>query len=217
MTVHRLSLSLSNAYLVDGDEPVLVDTGSPDEFERLSRTLGEHDVAVEHLSLIVLTHGHADHAGTASRLSTDYGIPIAAHPREESLLQAGEATYYPQNIEARLIQRFLPKRFDAVDYDIELHDGYDLSSHGIPAEVLETPGHTAGSVSVLLEDGQALVGDLLMGGYFGGVVWPTHAREHYFADDPETLPGSQRRVREAGATTIHVGHGGPLSAAELPL
>jgi glyoxylase-like metal-dependent hydrolase (beta-lactamase superfamily II) len=67
MTVHRLSLSLSNAYLVDDDEPVLIDTGSPDEFKRLSRTLGEHDVAIEDLSLIVLTHGHADHAGTASR------------------------------------------------------------------------------------------------------------------------------------------------------
>jgi glyoxylase-like metal-dependent hydrolase (beta-lactamase superfamily II) len=217
MTVHRLSLSLSNAYLVDDDEPVLIDTGSPDEFKRLSRTLGEHDVAIEDLSLIVLTHGHADHAGTASRLGTDYDIPIAAHPRDDPLLQAGEATYHPQNIEARLIKRFLPKRFDSVEYDIELHDGYDLSYHGIAAEVLETPGHTAGSISVVLEDKQAIVGDLLMGGYFGGAIWPTHAREHYFADAPEHLPESQQRLRETGATTVYVGHGGPLSAAELPL
>jgi glyoxylase-like metal-dependent hydrolase (beta-lactamase superfamily II) len=217
MTVHRLGLSLSNAYLVDSDEPVLVDTGSPDEFERLSQAIREHDVAIEDLSLVVLTHGHADHAGTASRLSTDYDIPVAAHPRDDPLLQAGEATYHPQNIEAGLIQRFLPNRFDSVDYDIELHDGYDLSSHGIPAEVLETPGHTAGSISVLLEDKQAIVGDLVMGGYFGGAIWPTHAREHYFADAPDRLPESQQRLREAGATTIHVGHGGPLSAAELPV
>jgi glyoxylase-like metal-dependent hydrolase (beta-lactamase superfamily II) len=195
----------------------LVDTGSPGEVERLARTLGDHDVAVEDLGLVVLTHGHADHAGTAARLRTDYDVPIAAHPRDDPLLQAGKATYRPQSIEARLVQRFLPTRFDAVDYDIELHDGYDLSAHGIAAEVLATPGHTAGSVSVLLEDGQAIVGDLLMGGYFGGAVRPTHARKHYFAENPEQLPESQRRVLGAGATTIHVGHGGPLSATELPL
>jgi hypothetical protein len=56
-----------------------------------------------------------------------------------------------------------------------------------------------------------------MGGYFGGAIWPTHAREHYFADAPEHLPESQQRLRETGATTVYVGHGGPLSAAELPL
>lgn len=83
--------------------------------------------------------------------------------------------------------------------------------------MLETPGHTAGSISVVLEDKQAIVGDLLMGGYFGGAIWPTHAREHYFADAPEHLPESQQRLRETGATTVYVGHGGPLSAAELPL
>jgi glyoxylase-like metal-dependent hydrolase (beta-lactamase superfamily II) len=217
VTVHRLPLSLSHAYLVVGDEPVLVDTGSPGELNRLSSTLGKHEVAIDDLSLVVLTHGHADHAGSAARLSAEYGIPIAAHPRDSPLLRAGEATYLPQNVEARLIRRFLPKRFDPVAFDIDLYDGYDLSQHGIAGAVTETPGHTAGSISVLLEDGQAIVGDLLMGGYFGGKVWPTHARRHYFGDDPEALAASQQRVRAAEANTLHVGHGGPVSVSALPL
>lgn len=214
-TVHRLDLPLSNAYLVVGDRPILVDTGSPGDFDRIQRSLGEHGVTLDDLALVALTHGHADHAGTAARLAVEYSVPIAAHPADGSLLAAGEARYRPQNVEARLIRRFLPTAFDPVDSDVELADGFDLTPYGVDGRVIETPGHTAGSVSVILTTGTAIVGDLLMGGYLGGAIWPTRPRNHYFADDPASLPASRMRVLDAGVEVLYVGHGGPLLTASI--
>jgi hypothetical protein len=58
-----LRLSISNAYLLLGDRPVLVDTGRPGVEQRLLDSLDQHSIAPAGLALVVLTHGHTDHAG----------------------------------------------------------------------------------------------------------------------------------------------------------
>jgi glyoxylase-like metal-dependent hydrolase (beta-lactamase superfamily II) len=42
----------------------------------------------------------------------------------------------------------------------------DMKAFGVDGKVVCTPGHTAGSISVVLSTGEAIVGDLLMGGMF---------------------------------------------------
>src|ERR1700739_4036664 len=71
MTVRvvQLPLSISNAYLLLGDRPVLVDAGRPGEEEKLLHSLHEHGIAPSDLSLVVLTHGHTDHAGSVNAVS----------------------------------------------------------------------------------------------------------------------------------------------------
>lgn len=58
-----IPLSVSNAYLIRGDRPVLVDAGSPGDEGRLVAALHQHGVNPVDLSLVVLTHGHTDHTG----------------------------------------------------------------------------------------------------------------------------------------------------------
>jgi glyoxylase-like metal-dependent hydrolase (beta-lactamase superfamily II) len=55
--VVAVPLSISNAYLLLGDRPVLVDTGVPGEEARLAGALRAHGVAPQDLALIALTHG----------------------------------------------------------------------------------------------------------------------------------------------------------------
>jgi glyoxylase-like metal-dependent hydrolase (beta-lactamase superfamily II) len=81
--------------------------------------------------------------------------------------------------------------------------------------VLGTPGHTAGSVSVLTAAGEAIVGDLLMGGFAGGKLLPHHPTLHYFAEDLPTLRASVRRLLGHAPRRIFVGHGGPLRAGAV--
>jgi hydroxyacylglutathione hydrolase len=58
-----IRLSISNAFLVRGERPVLIDTGCPGDTDTLLRALAKEGVAVRDLSLILHTHGHRDHAG----------------------------------------------------------------------------------------------------------------------------------------------------------
>jgi hydroxyacylglutathione hydrolase len=61
-----LPLSISNAYLLLGDRPVLVDAGKPGEEEKLLDSLHQHGIAPSDLALVVLTHGHTDHTGAVN-------------------------------------------------------------------------------------------------------------------------------------------------------
>jgi glyoxylase-like metal-dependent hydrolase (beta-lactamase superfamily II) len=76
--------------------------------------------------------------------------------------------------------------------------------------VVFTPGHTPGSISVLTQANEMIVGDLLMGGYLGGWFLPTRPGLHYFADDLDRLQVSVHRLLELAPRLVHPGHGGPL-------
>ena len=64
-----LPLSISNAYVLLGDRPVLVDAGKPGEEEKLLDLLHQLGIAPSDLSLVVLTHGHTDHAGSVNAVA----------------------------------------------------------------------------------------------------------------------------------------------------
>jgi hydroxyacylglutathione hydrolase len=207
-----LRLSLSNAYLIQGSRAILVDSGSPGEERAIARALGRAGVALSDLALIVQTHGHSDHAGSTRALAALSGAPVAAHPAELARLRSGRnGTIVTTRWRGDLIRPFVDRRFDPVDPEVLLDEGFDLRPYGVEGQVIATPGHTGGSISILLGSGEAIVGDLLMGGHMGGVVQPTLPRLHYFADDRAALMGSLRRVAAVAPSRLYLGHGGPIA------
>ena len=78
-----------------------------------------------------------------------------------------------------------------------------------------TPGHTKGSISVLLSSGEAIVGDLLMGGWLGGMFRSGQPGYPYYADDLGQIRASVKTLLDLGATKFFVGHGGPLEAGRV--
>jgi glyoxylase-like metal-dependent hydrolase (beta-lactamase superfamily II) len=117
----------------------------------------------------------------------------------------------PTNLTARMIRWFLSGWYPATDPTLLLEDNQSLSPFGVDATVLHTPGHTAGSITLLTAEGDALVGDLIMGGYFGGKLFPTRPGLHYFIQDMNELRASLRRVLDRSPRRIYPGHGGPLA------
>ena len=78
-----------------------------------------------------------------------------------------------------------------------------------------TPGHTAGSLSVCLNDGHALVGDLVASGILlGGIVWTSRAKSPPFEDDAARVAHTLKRLADEGAQRFYLGHGGPITADE---
>ena len=91
-------------------------------------------------------------------------------------------------------------------------EGLDLKPYGVTGRVVHTPGHSPGSVSVVLPCGEAFVGDLAMNG-------PPICRKPtfgIFAPDPEIVPASWRRLVEMGVHTVFPAHGQPSPASALP-
>ncbi|MFD3470692.1 MBL fold metallo-hydrolase [Streptomyces sp. NPDC058682] len=84
----------------------------------------------------------------------------------------------------------------------------DLSDFGLAGRIMPTPGHIAGSVSVLTEDGDLVTGDLVANSFMGLI--PGTPANPPFHHDPLGNLTSLRAVLELGPGRLHVGHGTPL-------
>lgn len=211
-SVISLKLSMSNAFLLRGEKNILVDTGSPVDFPILIRQLHKHGVEVGDLALIVLTHVHFDHAGTVAALVKQAKCAVAVHRLEKENLELGQnAPIIPVHPLGKILMPFMGAGFAPTSADILVDDALDLSPHGVAAQVIFTPGHTPGSVSILAGDHHAIVGDLCGGGWPLGQFQPGRPRYHYWASSLNDVQASLKRVFASLPDQIHVGHGGPLN------
>ena len=102
------------------------------------------------------------------------------------------------------------------DILLQGEETFDLTPYGIAGMVIPTPGHTDGSLSVLLQDGQALVGDLLASGILlGGVIWHGRPKQPPFEDNPQQVGAALQGMLASGMKRFYIGHGGPLNATAV--
>ncbi len=217
VTLHKLNLGLSNAYLIKADGCILVDTGAPKEEKRILEAVAKHGVASKDISLILHTHVHSDHVGSSVALKQTIDAPLAYHPADEALMQQGNNGKL-KGIGLRgafYAKLFSHKPFEAFSADLKLQDGLRLDDYGLPASVLHTPGHTAGSVSLMFDSGDAIVGDVLMGGHMGGNLLPQKPNYQYFAEEKTQLHSSLKKLAAQPIKSYFVGHGGPLEADKV--
>lgn len=208
----RIKGAISNCYLLPGDKPVLVDTGAPGDLKRILTALQAGGVRLEQLALILLTHGHSDHAGCAAELRRRSGAQIAIHAGDAPLVRAGRnGVIAVQDSLGRILRPFVDEEFEGFAPDLVFEQGIALEPYGLRGRVLPTPGHTAGSVSVVLASGEALIGDVLR----GSLVWPNKAREHYFCNDPGRNQRSIVRLAREGLLRCHPGTFGSFPGSEL--
>jgi len=202
-------------YVLKADGVVVVDAGPPNRGTSFVRALGRASVRPEEVGLIVLTHGHWDHVGSARDLKVLTGAKLALHHIEVEWLERS-LTPMPPGVTPwgralmSLNGLFMPFiKLPPAKVDVPLGDGgLSLADYGVPGRVLHSPGHTAGSVSVLLDTGEAFVGDLAMNAF------PLRLSPGLpvLAEDPAAVVRSWRRLLESGATTVYPAHGKPFSA-----
>ncbi len=166
-------------------EAMVIDPG--DNVEQILRVIGKHGLRVSH---IVITHAHIDHVGGAMRLKAHTGAPILMNPQDYRLLQALDE-------QAAWIGVRPP---DPVIVDAGLADGDRIGEGDLAAQVIHTPGHTEGSVCLLLDAEKTLIaGDTLFagsigrtdlpGGSFERIMASLHDRLLQLPDDTRVVPG----------------------------
>ncbi len=209
--IQQLKLGLVNAFLVTGSKAILVDSGTPGQADRILHAAARHGVAPHDIAAIVHTHGHFDHCGSTAELRRRAGMTAAIHVGDAEKLRSGRpAPPRHTPVVARAVMALMDTSFEPVEPDILLNEGFDLRQFGLAATIVPTPGHTAGSVSVLFHTGEAIVGDLLFGGFLLGKLMPTWPRYPALADDYEQVRASVEKLLSLGARRFYVGHGGPL-------
>lgn len=116
------------------------------------------------IKFIINTHGHCDHIGADSELAGGVKVPIYIHFEDAGMLNDGSAN----------LSLYCGERIESVDAVTEVADGQILQLGNLDLQIIHTPGHTKGSISILLSDGEnrLFTGDLLFKGSVGRTDFP---------------------------------------------
>lgn len=217
-----LPFGMGNAHLISSETGcILVDAGIPGSGRKIAKVLAQRGLSFRDIKLIIVTHAHTDHAGSAARLRQLSGAPILAHKDDADFYSRKEPmTFCPTGRVGRLFLKTpLPHQpYEGFVPDIMMKNGdsVNLLDFGVDGYVRHTAGHTPGSIAVELASQEALVGDLLASGILiGGIAFTGHAIRPPFEDDPEKVARELKRMVQGGAKHFYIGHGGPLEAAEV--
>jgi glyoxylase-like metal-dependent hydrolase (beta-lactamase superfamily II) len=139
-------------YLIYGKKIYLIDSGVASSGKMILDYIKNTGRKPEEISTIILTHSHPDHIGSAHAIKKETNCTIAAHPEEQSWFE---------NVDLQYKERPVPGFHSLVDDSIEinhiLNDGDILNlKDDIQLEIFHTPGHSKGSISLLLREDKAL-------------------------------------------------------------
>jgi glyoxylase-like metal-dependent hydrolase (beta-lactamase superfamily II) len=200
LKINTVPLGFDQCYVVQSEGIIAIDAGEPGKGGVFQKALRSASIRPEDVKLLLITHGHWDHIGSAREIRDLTGAPIAMHECEAHWL----------GLITRVNKIFIPLvMIPAVDVDIRLgNEDFSLHEYGIPGHVIHTPGHSYGSVSVLLESGEVFVGDLAMNRF------PLRLTPGLpiFAVDEAKVRDSWRLLLDRGARTVYPAHGKPFSA-----
>ena len=178
----RILSGRSNVFLLtNGKKNILIDTSPENKWNKLESKLT--DLNINHIDYLILTHTHFDHATNSNRIKEKYNAKVIVHETEAWYLTTGK-NIIPNgtNIITRtLINLFANSVFRRLGYepcqpDILVNSSVDLKAFGFEAYKIHTPGHTIGSMSIVVDNEVALVGDTMFG-IFKWSVFPPYAND----------------------------------------
>ena len=199
----------SNIYLVQrGDFCMLIDTGPSYERRKLVKKLDK--LNVRHINYLLLTHTHYDHVQNAAFVQKKYQCKILVHAAEADVLRNGLSPlpkgtiWVTKLLMGALKLSGIQVRHQPCDADVVLKENrFFLPEWDSDTYILHTPGHSAGSVSLIVDSEIAIVGDAMMGTYYNSITVP-------FADDVEQVVQSQIMLFDTHCALFLPGHGAAI-------
>ncbi|HVN55961.1 MAG TPA: MBL fold metallo-hydrolase [Anaerolineaceae bacterium] len=233
-----LRLSGTNCFLIKNNARyVLIDTGYEEDWDLFRQQLSRSGVSLGQVSHIILTHHHDDHCGLLNKIiAENKDIRVVMSRRAPELLLQGENDrtrggwiinpwigrlwVFKQLYLSIRLKQWIPKNhnlkfppYQTREQDVLICGDTRLKEIGIDLEgvLIETPGHSLDSISLLFADGDCFVGD-------AAANFLQFAGTHYcviFVTDLDEYYRSWEKVLSLYARAIFPAHGGPFPAEKL--
>ena len=176
--IERIKCGNGNCFLIhEKNNAVLVDTSQTQFKDKILDICKDKNI-----KLIVLTHGHVDHIQNAAYLSIKLNVPIAMNKADYDMSKNNKLQLNPS---------------------LFLKEGDSLENYGINATIVELPGHTEGSIGVMVGNTDFIVGDALM-----NIFYPSKSMLY---NDRKGMEASASKVSNSEAKMIHFGHGNSIA------
>ena len=204
ITVKRIKGGTDNCYIVsDGSKAILFDTASKENLKQVEDECSKYD-----LKLIVLSHPHFDHAENADALSKKFNVPVAYNEKDDGIFDDydsqplhsyGLVGFVVLKASLKVLSRTKVIRPQNRFF---VKEGDTLAEYGFPdIKVTELPGHSKGSIGLLVADDALLAGDALDN-------WIRPGMGHLYTD-LEAQKKTCEKIRSFGKRTYYYGHGKP--------
>ena len=154
-SILKIRVKSANCYFIDtGNGLLAFDAAWPETYTGYKDALKEQGRSVKQIKWLIVSHFHIDHAGLAGTL-LDNGVTFVVFPNQLGAID---------EMEALIARQGTP--YHPIDQSkltvMEIADSRPwLASIGIAGEVLHTPGHGEQCISLLLDSGEAFIGDLV--------------------------------------------------------
>ncbi len=187
MNIVNVGYDSTNFYVIgNATTRLLIDVGWPGTLGKLLAALKRKGAALNQISALLVTHYHPDHAGLAQELK-DRGVQLVVLENQRAAIPELR----------RHIKPSYPYQEISLNGNVDLALGESLDwlrRIGISGEIISTPGHSADSVTLILDEGAAFTGDL--------------TRLEMATDEARReLEQSWEKIRARRARTIYPGHG----------
>ena len=198
--------------LIGRDRALLIDAGMKGSAGLIQSGLDELGISADDLSGVIITHYHPDHAGGVQELVHERDIPVMAHRLDSAFLKGAEEQ--PNPFQRRLMARITAPLMEKVNapttpIDTELEDG-DVIPFDYPVQIVHTPGHTPGSITIYLPDHKVvIIGDALQYRLGRKLTPPATG----VTQDPERAMESLRKLVSLDFHTICFSHFPPFHGA----
>lgn len=207
--------SINTHLLVANGAMVMVDPGYEKNAPVLEQDLRDAGFDPAMVKTIVITHGHADHAGAARHFQARFQARVVAGKGDEGMFSTGKnEPLCPTGFLGRLRHaQDEGATYTPFHADVAVTEPVELAAlSGVPVRIVPLPGHTRGSLVVLAGD-SAFVGDLFRGSLVG-----SGAATHLYMCD---LEGNKKDVARLlnelapDARRFFGGHFGPVAREDV--
>ena len=187
MNIVNVGYDSTNYYVLANTAPkLLVDVGWPGTLPKLRHECKRMSINLQDIKFLLITHYHPDHAGLAQELK-NIGTRLIVAENQLTAIRVLGSYMKPQNnyVEIDPADNITLKIADSRAF---------LARLGIAGQIIATPGHSPDSISLILDEGAAFVGDMKHPSMVGD-------------DAQDATSESWVKIRALGAKTIYPGHG----------